>query len=50
MSVHIYSVDKCIAESHTDIECVNSSQSTKSVYINSVQGTAKVSGNPSPVE
>ena len=48
-TMYVHSVDKCIAESHTDIECINSLQGKKEC-VNSVQCRAKVSGNPSLVE
>ena len=46
---HVHSVNNCIAESHADVECVNSVQDTTEC-VNSVQNTAKVSDNLSPVE
>ena len=49
MSGHAHSVNKYVAESHADVEGVNSVQGTIEC-VNNVQDTAKVSGNLSPVE
>ena len=49
VSSYAHSVNWYIAESHADVECINSVQGTTEC-VNSVQDTAKVSGNPSLVE